>query len=33
VKLSEVRERKTLEEAARELEKRGYDLPAFFGSS
>lgn len=33
VKLSEVRESQTLEEAAREFERRGYDMPAFFGGS
>ncbi len=33
VKLSEAREGQTLEKAAREFERRGYNMPAFFGGS
>jgi len=33
VKLSELKESKALEEAAREFRARGYDVPEFFGGS
>lgn len=32
-KLSDIEESRTLDEAAREFERRGYDMPAFFSGS